>query len=395
MSEGSVAEKEDKKRGLLGRLFRRRPKGESEPAPEERPPEVEDPGTEASSCGEAPIEASHEELKSEAEPEAPGPGEPRAGPGRPEPEAGPEESGRGGLLARLRRGLSRTRQGFVQKVDRVLFGKKEIDAETLDELEEALVTADLGVHTATQLVDEIRERVSRKELASPEALRAHLKQAILEILEIPAPEPAPPPSPWVWMVVGVNGVGKTTTIGKLAAQHRRAGRRVILAAGDTFRAAAIEQLEIWGERVGAQVVRHQPGSDPAAVAYDAVEAAKARGADVVIVDTAGRLHTKHNLMEELKKVRRVIGKALPGAPHRVLLVLDATTGQNAVSQARLFHEAVGVDAIALTKLDGTARGGVVVAICNELRIPVRYIGIGEAVDDLRPFDPREFVDALF
>ncbi len=394
MSDGSAAEKGDRKRGLLGRLFRR-PKGESGPAPEGQRPEEEAPGAEATPPGEEPAEPPPEELKSEPGPETPDSGEPPAGREQPEPEPAPGESGRGGLFARLRRGLSRTRQGFVQKVDRVLFGKKEIDAETLDELEEALVTADLGVHTAMQLVDDIRDRVSRKELSSPEALRAHLKQAILEILEIPASDPEPLPSPWVLMVVGVNGVGKTTTIGKLAAQHRLAGRRVILAAGDTFRAAAIEQLEIWGERVGAQVVRHQPGSDPAAVAYDAVEAAKARGADVVIVDTAGRLHTKHNLMEELKKVRRVIGKALPGAPHQVLLVLDATTGQNAVSQARLFHEAVGVDAIALTKLDGTARGGVIVAICNELRIPVRYIGIGEAVDDLRPFDPRSFVDALF
>ncbi len=389
MSDGSAEEKDNGKRGLLGRLFRRRPKGEPGPAPEGEGPGAEPP------AGEATPDGDHEEPGSE-----PGRGtfqqdEPAAGIDQTGPETEPAPPGGGGLLARLRRGLSRTRRGFVQKVDRVLFGKREIDAETLDELEEALVTADLGVHTATQLVDDIRERVSRKELASPEALRAHLKRAILEILDLPVPEAEPLPSPWVLMVVGVNGVGKTTTIGKLAAQYRRAGRRVILAAGDTFRAAAIEQLEIWGERVGAQVVRHQPGSDPAAVAYDAVEAAKARGADVVIVDTAGRLHTKHNLMEELKKVRRVIGKALPGAPHQVLLVLDATTGQNAVSQARLFHQAVGVDAIALTKLDGTARGGVIVAICNELRIPVRYIGIGEAVDDLRPFDPAEFVDALF
>jgi fused signal recognition particle receptor len=199
----------------------------------------------------------------------------------------------------------------------------------------------------------------------------------------------------VLMVVGVNGVGKTTTIGKIAAQFAAQGRKVVLAAGDTFRAAAIEQLEIWGGRAGAQVVRHQHGSDPAAVAYDAVQAARARGAEVVIVDTAGRLHTKANLMEELKKVKRVIGKAATGAPDEVLLVLDATTGQNAISQAKLFHEAVGVDAIALTKLDGTAKGGVIVAICDELKLPVKFIGIGEKVDDLRRFDARAFVEALF
>ncbi|MBI5016974.1 MAG: signal recognition particle-docking protein FtsY [Deltaproteobacteria bacterium] len=307
-----------------------------------------------------------------------------------------EDRRRRGLLGRLREGLAKTRQGFVHKIDRILFGKKEIDAATLGELEEALVTADLGVSTSMRLIREIQEKVDRKELTSPEALRTHLKEAILRILvadeghfELGGHRP------YVLLVVGVNGVGKTTTIGKIAAQFRRRGHKVILAAGDTFRAAAVEQLEIWGQRVDAQVVRHQHGSDPAAVAYDAVEAAKARGADLVIVDTAGRLHTKANLMEELKKVQRVIGKALPGAPHEVLLVLDATTGQNAISQAKIFHEAVRVDSLALTKLDGTAKGGVIVGICDELKIPVQFIGIGEKVDDLRPFDATAFVDALF
>ncbi|NOY44979.1 MAG: signal recognition particle-docking protein FtsY [Deltaproteobacteria bacterium] len=380
-----------------------------EPSPE--PNEEPTPG-EAADVPETGPPREHEAARDPlSEPEevqeepSPGPAE-----APPEPEHLPEEerdreadeasgedsSPRAGLLARLRQGLAKTRRGLAQKVDRVLFGKKEIDAETLDELEEALVTADLGVTTVMRLVDEIREKVSRKELVRPEALREHLKAAIREILVAEEARQAPEGvRPWVIMVVGVNGVGKTTTIGKIGARFRREGKRVILAAGDTFRAAAIEQLEIWGDRIGAQVVRHQQGSDPAAVAFDAVEAGKARDADVVIVDTAGRLHTKRNLMEELKKVRRVIGKALPGAPHEVLLVLDATTGQNAVSQARLFHEAVGVDTIALTKLDGTARGGVIVAICDELKIPIRYIGIGEGVEDLRPFDAQAFVDALF
>ncbi len=398
---------EQRKKGFFGRLFRR-PSGEDEEEASraEGPGEPGDGGAEGPG-GPAPAGAEGappEEPGTGASPEPPGPA--GAGAGEPEGEGGgrdgpgpqeePEEDRGGGLLSRLRRGLSKTRQGLAQKVDRILFGKKEIDEETLDELEEALVTADLGVNTVVRLVDDIRERVSRKELSSPEALREHLKQAILEILEEEEGHPDPGAArPFVIMVVGVNGVGKTTTIGKMAAQHVRQGRKVILAAADTFRAAAIEQLEIWGGRVGAQVIRHQHGSDPAAVAYDAVEAARARGADLVIVDTAGRLHTKRNLMEELRKVKRVIGKALPGAPHQVLLVLDATTGQNAVSQARLFHEAVGVDGIALTKLDGTARGGVIVAICDELRIPVHYIGIGEKVEDLRPFDARAFVEALF
>jgi fused signal recognition particle receptor len=296
----------------------------------------------------------------------------------------------------LRSGLSQTRKGLVQKVDRILLGKKEIDADTLEELEEALVSADLGVRTSLRLIEGIQEKVSRRELTSPAALREHLREDIRAILvaeeghfELGAERPQ------VLLVVGVNGVGKTTTIGKIAAQHRQRGHKVLLAAGDTFRAAACEQLQIWGERVGAAVIRHQDGSDPAAVAFDAVEAAWARGVDLVIVDTAGRLHTKGHLMEELKKMRRVIGKAMPGAPHQVLLVLDATTGQNAISQARIFDAAVGLDGIALTKLDGTAKGGVIVGICDELKIPVQFIGIGEQVDDLRPFDAAEFVEALF
>ncbi|MBI5442861.1 MAG: signal recognition particle-docking protein FtsY [Deltaproteobacteria bacterium] len=364
----------EEKRGFWGRVFGPKRQDEETGLP---------PNGESNEAGREPAQEPEPEPEIEL-------GPPAEHAEREEPPA------EGGLFARLRQGLEKTRQGFVQKVDRVLFGKKTIDAETLDELEEALVTADLGVQTAVKLIQGIQERVERKELGSPEALRSYLKEAVRGILvedeghfELGAERP------YVVMVVGVNGVGKTTTIGKIASQFRARGCKVILAAADTFRAAAIEQLGIWGERVGAHVVRHQHGSDPAAVAYDAVQAAQAREAELVIIDTAGRLHTKANLMEELKKVKRVIGKAAPGAPHEVLLVVDATTGQNAISQARLFHEAVGVDSIALTKLDGTAKGGVIVGICEELKIPIKFIGIGEKVDDLRPFDARAFVEALF
>lgn len=392
------SEKEQRKQGFFGRLFRKgTPDGELEAPPEPDPaePEVHGPpdpdarppdGFETGQENPDDLGPVRETLAEREEWEAKGQGV----------EAELPSGFRPGILARLRQGLSKTRQGFVQKIDRLLLGRKEIDDETLEALEEILVTADLGVRTSTRLIAEIQERVSRKELTSPAALREHLKEAIAGILvadeghfELGASRPQ------VLMVVGVNGVGKTTTIGKIAARFSQAGRKVILAAADTFRAAAIEQLEIWGQRVGAPVVRHQHGSDPAAVAYDAVQAAVARGADLVIVDTAGRLHTKANLMEELKKVRRVLGKALPGAPHEVLLVLDATTGQNAINQARIFHQATGVDSIALTKLDGTAKGGVIVGICDELKIPVKFIGIGEKVEDLRPFEARAFVEALF
>lgn len=301
-----------------------------------------------------------------------------------------------GLFERLRQGLSKTRDSFVGKIDRLVLGKKEIDADTLEELEEILITADIGVQTTVELIRTLEERLSRNELKDGAALRETLKEEIFKRLNNAAPALSiGSASPFVIMVIGVNGVGKTTTIGKLAARFSREGKKVILAAGDTFRAAAAEQLEIWGERVGCDVVRHKEGADPSAVVYDGIKAAVARKADVLIVDTAGRLHTKVNLMEELKKVYRIMGRELPGAPHETLLVLDAATGQNAISQAKLFKEAAQVTGIALTKLDGTAKGGIVAAICNEFRIPIRYIGVGEGVDDLRDFDPAEFVEALF
>ncbi len=269
----------------------------------------------------------------------------------------------------------------------------------MEGLEEILITADVGVAATQKLLEAIERRSKRQWEDHPEGLTACLREEIVGILTDSGNDKEVRPRysvrPWVVLFVGVNGVGKTTTIGKLAAQHRREGRKVILAAGDTFRAAAIEQLEIWGNRVGAEVIKHQHGQDPSGVAFDAIRAAQKRDADVVLIDTAGRLHTKAPLVEELKKMQRVVDRELPGAPHETLLVLDATTGQNAVQQARAFKESLGVTGIVLTKLDGTAKGGVVVGIHEELRIPLEYIGVGESVDDLQRFDPGRFVDALF
>jgi len=295
---------------------------------------------------------------------------------------------------RLKDGLSKTRKGLIDKVETVFRGRK-IDGETLEELEETLITSDLGIGAATEIVEFLREKAKKGEIKSSENVRAYLKEEMSTMLGRSQPLIISGERPYVILAVGVNGVGKTTTIGKLSGRFISEGRSVLLAAGDTFRAAAVEQLEIWSKRTGAQIVKHQSGSDPAAVAFDAIEAAKARNIEVVIVDTAGRLHTKSPLMEELKKVRRVIDKSLPGAPHETLLVVDATTGQNALKQAEMFNKAIGVTGIALTKLDGTAKGGIVFAIKRELGIPIRLIGIGEGVEDLRDFDSKEFVEALF
>lgn len=298
------------------------------------------------------------------------------------------------LFERMRAGLAKTQDALVGRLDSLLSGRR-VDDELLDDLEELLITADFGMATTGDVIQALRGRVARGEM-SPAALRVALREELRERLKLEAAAlDLDQGQPFVIMVVGVNGVGKTTTIGKLARQFTAQGKRVVLGAGDTFRAAAAEQLAIWGERAGVEVIRHGEGADPAAVAFDAAKAALARKADVLILDTAGRLHTKVNLMEEMKKIRRVLGREIPGAPHETLLVLDATTGQNALIQARLFKEAVEVSGIALTKLDGTAKGGMVVAIGAELGLPVRYVGIGEGVDDLRPFDPDLFVDALF
>jgi len=300
-----------------------------------------------------------------------------------------------GFLGRMAERLFKTRDKISGSIDRITLGKK-IDDEVLDDLEEVLVTADLGVPTTLDLILGLRGKVARKELDDAEALKKALASGIQKVLEDTVPPASRDHDPHVIMVVGVNGVGKTTSIGKLAHRFQKLeNRQVLLAAGDTFRAAAGEQLEIWAQRAGCDIVRQKHGADPSAVAWDAIDAALSRHKDLVIIDTAGRLHTKVNLMEELKKVHRVVAKRLPGAPHEVLLVLDATTGQNAVSQAKLFNEAVPLNGLVLTKLDGTAKGGVVVAIAKELKLPICYVGLGEGIEDLRPFDPAEFATALF
>jgi fused signal recognition particle receptor len=301
-----------------------------------------------------------------------------------------------GLFDRLKAGLKKTTDGLVGRIDTLVLGKKEIDTDTLEELEEILITSDIGVKTTTELIRSLEQRLSRNELKDGVALRGALKEELLgrllphhRCLDITTA------TPFVMLVIGVNGVGKTTTIGKLAAKYAAEGKKVLLAAGDTFRAAAAEQLEIWGERAGIAVIRHKEGADPSAVTFDACKAALSRGTEILIIDTAGRLHTKVNLMEEMKKIHRVIGREIPGAPHETLLVLDGATGQNALSQARLFKESAGVTGLVVTKLDGTAKGGIVVAVSHEFGLPVRYIGVGEGADDLREFNPQEFVDALF
>jgi fused signal recognition particle receptor len=300
------------------------------------------------------------------------------------------------FLARLRAGLHKTRQALQQGLEGV-FNRPRIDAETLEDLEEALIMADLGVPATQKVLQEVSTRVKQKALDAGEGLRHGVMTTVRDILLAalpPSTDVQERPQPWVLMLVGVNGVGKTTTLGKLAYQLREAGETPVLAAADTFRAAAIEQAEIWAQRAGVTIIKGQPGGDAAAVAFDAVQAAQARRADCVLIDTAGRLHTKVHLMEELKKMQRVLGRALPGAPHDIWLVLDATTGQNAIMQVQQFHAALGLTGLILTKLDGTAKGGIVVNIAEQFHLPIRYIGIGEGVDDLRPFDATAFAEAL-
>ncbi len=299
-----------------------------------------------------------------------------------------------GFFKRLKSGLSKTREILTTDINDLFTGKRKIDDELLEELEELLITSDIGVQTTMDLIQSIS--IKSSEITGPDQLKDILREKILELLSATMRPPQEiVDKPHVIMVIGVNGVGKTTTIGKLAARFSSSGKKVIIAAADTFRAAAIEQLMIWADRAGVDIIRHKEMSDPAAVAYDGIQAAVARDADIVLVDTAGRLHTRKNLMEELKKIKRTISKKLPGAPHEILLILDATTGQNALSQAELFNDALDVTGIALTKLDGTAKGGIVVSICNALEIPLNYIGVGEKIEDLQEFDPTEFVNALF
>jgi fused signal recognition particle receptor len=300
------------------------------------------------------------------------------------------------LLDKLKLGVQKTRSGLVSRLEDALHGKKEIDADLLDELEFTLISADVGVRTTNEIIERIKDRAERHMLADAGELRNLIREHLLEILqaaERPMPYVSEPPA--VVMVVGVNGAGKTTTIGKLASRYRAEGRSVLLCAADTFRAAAMDQLQIWGDRTGTEVIRQQANSDPSAVLFDAMQAAKSRRVDYVIVDTAGRLQSKTNLMAELEKMRRTASRVVPSAPHETLLILDATTGQNGLEQARKFTESAGVTGIVLTKLDGTAKGGVVVPIARELNLPIRYIGVGEQAGDLLPFEAESFIDSLF
>jgi fused signal recognition particle receptor len=301
----------------------------------------------------------------------------------------------------LDKGLEKTKSGFFSKLARIVVGRREIDDDLLDELEEVLITSDVGIETTLRIIERIQQRAARDKYLSSNELQDMLREEIVSLLtensttdgngfELPTDR-----HPYVIMVVGVNGVGKTTTIGKLAYQFKKSGKKVYLGAADTFRAAAVEQLDIWGERVGVPVIKQQMGSDPASVAFDTLSSAKANDADVVIIDTAGRLHNKVGLMNELSKIRRVMDKVVPGAPDEILLVLDGSTGQNAFEQAKQFMAATEINALAVTKLDGTAKGGVVIGISDQFKIPVKYIGLGEGIEDLQPFNRKEFVDSLF
>lgn len=301
-----------------------------------------------------------------------------------------------GFFEKLKAGLAKTREGFVDKVNTLVTGRTKIDEEFYEELEEILIQSDVGVETTLKLVEKVKETAKERKATSGEEVKEILKEEIENILSAGDSGPSfQKDGLTVIMVVGVNGAGKTTTIGKLAAQFKGEGKRVLLAAADTFRAAAIEQLEIWAERSGVELVKHQEGSDPAAVAFDGLKAAQSRQADVLIIDTAGRLQNKKNLMNELNKIFRVLNREVPGTPHEVLLVIDATTGQNALSQALVFKEVANVTGIVLTKLDGTAKGGVIIPVADQLQIPVKYVGVGEGIDGLKPFHAKDFVAALF
>ena len=308
-----------------------------------------------------------------------------------------EEEQKPSFLDRMKEAVTRTREHLAERIEEAVSFSKEIDRNTLNDLEATLIGADLGTTTTHEVLEKLREKADRKQIKDVDELKRLLKEELLAILTATNSRPVQKVdgTPEVILVVGVNGTGKTTTIGKLAQVFRSQGKNVLLCAADTFRAAAIEQLEVWGQRTGTEVIKTKAGGDPAAVLFDALQAASARKTDYVVVDTAGRLHTKSNLMLELEKMRRTAQRIIPGAPHETLLVMDATTGQNGLQQAKLFTEAAGVTGIVLTKLDGTAKGGVVVAISREMGVPVRYVGVGEKASDLLPFDPKEFVDSLF
>ena len=373
-----------------------KPEPEPEERAEEEEPAARPPRAGRSPSGHAPAHARKEraEEPETAAPEAAPEAQPPSAQVIPFPApAAPEEK----KISALAPGLARTRSaGFIARLGELFSGRKELDPSFVDDIEKVLLTADIGVKTSQKLLEEIRSSLSRRELKDPDAVWAFLRRRSAEMLSLPAPElDFSSAKPFVLLVIGVNGSGKTTTIGKLAAKLTGEGRRVLLAAGDTFRAAAAEQLEIWAGRTGSTIVRGKEGADPSSVIFDGVKRAATESFDVAIADTAGRLHTKTDLMQELQKVRRTVGKAAPGAPHETWLVIDSTSGQNAIAQAQIFTEAMAVSGIVLTKLDGTAKGGVILGIADQLKIPVRYVGVGETVDDLRRFDPEEFVEALF
>ncbi|ACM60270.1 fused signal recognition particle receptor [Caldicellulosiruptor bescii] len=298
-----------------------------------------------------------------------------------------------GFIDRLKEGLSKTKKNFTEKVESLLKSFKQIDDDLFEELEEVLVLSDVGVKTSQKIIENLKERVKKERILDPQVVKELLKEEMLNIINLE--NKLSEKYPLIILMVGVNGVGKTTSIGKIANLLKSNGKKVLIAAADTFRAAAAEQLEIWAKRVGCDIIKHVEGSDPAAVVFDGIQAMRARKADVLIVDTAGRLHTKKNLIEELKKIDRVINQQMPEAAKETLLVIDATTGQNALNQAKEFNQAVNISGIVLTKLDGTAKGGIVISICDELKIPVKFVGVGEKIDDLQQFNAKEFVDALF
>ncbi|MFD2112494.1 signal recognition particle-docking protein FtsY [Thiorhodococcus fuscus] len=395
------------KKPWFGKLFR------SQPAPDaETPPSQEPTQSKAAPAKTEPADPTPAKATQPATPTAPPTPRPveakRPEPTKRKPETAPSatsakptaddqpEGAKRGVLNRLRDRLTRTRTQLGDGLGNAFLGRKKIDDDLMEELETLLITADLGVDSTSRIISDLAERVKRKSLSDPQALLKALKDELRDILRAadgPVRQPQPG-RPQVILMVGINGAGKTTTIGKLAKRLQEEGNSVILAAGDTFRAAAVEQLETWGERNQIPVIAQHTGADSASVIFDALQAATARGADVLIADTAGRLHTKSNLMDELSKVARVLKKIDPEAPHEVMLVVDATTGQNALSQAEHFHRAVGITGITLTKLDGTAKGGILFAIADKLKVPIRFIGVGESIEDLRPFDPDEFLDAL-
>ena len=390
----------EKKRGIFSRLFGGK-RSEEKPSPEEEvpPSQPEDTGASAESPISAaipPVEAIEPAVEEALTPSQP---ETIQAPESPQPLETPPvdaENGKQSFFARLKQRLGRTKAGLVERVKQVISFHGKIDEELIEEIEIVLVQADVGIDTTTKIINQLRSNRTARHIEDPQGLIPLIKESILEIVShderIIKLQPTPPT---VVLVIGVNGVGKTTTIGKLAKQYRDQGKKVMMVAGDTFRAAAVEQLDIWAERTGSAIVKQPMGSDPSAVCFDALSAANAGNYDIVLIDTAGRLHTKSNLMEELKKIDRVIKKVIPNAPHETLLILDATTGQNALSQAKIFGEAVRVTGLIMTKLDGTAKGGILIALRDLFDIPVLKIGIGEGVEDLRDFDPSLYVDALF